>query len=174
MSTKLRSAGQYTGSYPILVQHHCSNGDETATTEPGPPRASHGMRYCRRSGSAAGRMDQSPIRRILRRASAWLLVCTALALTLESGVAGAATNGQQVYVYGSAQYSVTVCGTNQNNNYVCGHANTPTYIPYLPGWWWKGSVKIYNYGASGNYLGLSTCYVPTSQSANWVGCHGWG
>ncbi len=138
------------------------------------PEHAAAVRLTRRSEPAMTPSGRSPVRGMFRRVMAGILAVLALAMTVGPGIAAAGTNGQQIYVYGSQQYSVTVCGTNQNNAHVCGHASTPGYITYLPGWWWKGTIAIYNYGYSGNYLGTSYCYVPVSQSSNWTGCHGWG
>ncbi len=125
------------------------------------------------------RRNRSPLRRTARRLMAASLAL-ALALSVGPEIAAAGTNGQQIYVYGSQQYSVTICGYNQYNNYVCGSGNTPNYITYFPGGWWKTfngrNVTIYNYRSYNEqgYLGASSCYVPTSQASNWIGCHGWG
>jgi hypothetical protein len=76
------------------------------------------------------------------------------------------TNGQQVYIYNGASTAVTICGTNQNNNYVCGSASTArNAYNYFPNWWWKYTITIY-----GNDGWTLRCNVPVSQSGNWTYC----
>jgi hypothetical protein len=130
------------------------------TLEPSPALAGH----------TRGR---SAIRRMARRSILSMLAVLAAAASLGPAIAAAATNGQQIEVVGFAQWSVTVCGTNQNNvPNVCNHWNTPTQETPLFGWWWKGTVKIYNYGYYGQYLGSKQCYVPVYQWSNWTFCPG--
>ena len=113
-------------------------------------------------------------RRFARRLTAGALAGTALAMSVGPGIAAAGTNGQQIVVSGRYQYSVVVCGTNQYNQFICGRHATPAYTTYLGGWWWKGTVTIYNYASNGSYLGATSCYVPVSQPSDWTSCHGWG
>ncbi len=107
-----------------------------------------------------------------RQATAGILALLALGMALMPGIAAAGSNGQQIIVYGRAQYSVTICGTNQNSSYVCGHGNTPGYYTVLRWLVVEGNRDVYSYGASGNYIGTSYCSVPVSQSKNWTYCHG--
>lgn len=126
--------------------------------------------------SKAGSACESAITRIVRRATLGMLAGIALALSIGPGIAAAGTNGQQIYIYdlvSPQQSSVQVCGTNQNNNYVCHSWPTPTSTTELSGWWWVGPVTINNYDANGNLLGQTSCDVPKAQSSNWYPCPGW-
>jgi hypothetical protein len=104
------------------------------------------------------------------------------AVVLSSTVGGAAfagTNGQQVIVVGTAQYSAQICGYNQNNDYVCtGYISTPNPETPVSGSWWVGTITIYGWtgnGASGRYLGSASCDVPSFQwFDDWTKCYtGW-
>ncbi len=100
------------------------------------------------------------------------LTTLALALGTSAGTAAAASNGQQIDVYGYGQASVNLCGQNQNNEYVCHKFNTPSYYTLLSGWWWKGAVQMRDYSAQHVQDGEGACYVPEKQKANFVYCHG--
>ena len=41
---------------------------------------------------------------------------------------------------------------------------------FLDGYWWKGSVSIDWYDLYANYVGTTYCWVPSSQSGDWVTC----
>jgi hypothetical protein len=82
----------------------------------------------------------------------------------------AGTNGQEIEVFTHNSYSIQICGTNQNNNYVCGAWNTPGYANPISGWWWKGTARIvycYGYNLTGCYA-VGYYNIPVSQPNPWV------
>jgi hypothetical protein len=99
------------------------------------------------------------------------------ALVLVPASAHAGINGQHVSVEGVSQYSVKVCGDNENNTFVCtGIIATPTPVTNIPNYWWKGTILIEGYwDAHGqDYLGTSYCAVPTVWWSDWYNCNtGW-
>jgi hypothetical protein len=125
----------------------------------------HARRFQRsaRSEPTAGSIGQSRIRRNFRRAAVGVLAATALALSIGSGTAAAAT---QIYILGDQNY-VRVCGdqdTNTNPIGVDGYwcepwATNISWANEMYGWYWWGWINIWSYDGWGNVIAHSYCYV---------------
>ncbi|MEZ0113841.1 hypothetical protein ABH920_007875 [Catenulispora sp. EB89] len=111
-----------------------------------------------------------------KKLAATLTAVATIALpVVAAGTASAGTNGQQVAV--STWYSdeVKICGTNQNNkpNVCTPKFSVPgsSYVG-LKGWWYKGWVTITGYDNDNGSVRTARCYIPASQSGDWVYCDG--
>jgi hypothetical protein len=111
-----------------------------------------------------------------------LLVTLAVCAAAAAPAANAGSNGQHIFVQGVQQWSVVVCGPNQNRQWTCTPRwPTPYYVTYINGddlfhaptttpYWWVGGLTIFTYGRYGNYLGPKYCNVPRVLATDWWPC----
>ncbi|WP_052434777.1 hypothetical protein [Streptacidiphilus melanogenes] len=92
-----------------------------------------------------------------------------------SGAAFAGTNGQQIEFFDNIGNtgSVAVYGTNQAGQPARHCFDTPVSDNRFGGWWWEGSVTLYEYSGpcsggytTGSLVETQTVNVPQAQSGS--------
>jgi hypothetical protein len=123
-----------------------------------------------------------PHRARRRMAMLAALLATVVALAGLAGVpaAYAGTNGQHVapcaYPFVANAWA-WINGRNQNGQNVTVrniwvNAGGCTTGPLVSRYWWKGWISVgFTNADNGNDIGVVPCYVPPSQSGNWVDCY---
>ncbi|MEU0007827.1 hypothetical protein ABZ079_26960 [Streptomyces sp. NPDC006314] len=89
--------------------------------------------------------------------------------------AAAGTNGQQVIVATHYSDKISICGGNQNGDYTCTGVNTPDGYTHVPGWYWRGWIRItgtqLDSGKPGGTIRVADCWVPKEQDGDWTYCY---
>lgn len=106
----------------------------------------------------------------MRRFLIPLLLAVALAGLASTSPAYAAPDSSQVNFdagySGNQHLALTylkICGTNQNNNYVCWSQNLNyVYSKFVPNWWWKLDRGI-SFQITLHGYGNRTCYIQRSN-----------
>jgi hypothetical protein len=128
-----------------------------------------------------GRSEAKEILLVKRWSKAVAMAASTLGL-LGSGFftsqAYAGTDGQQINLcgYPSSVTSARVSGTGPNGS-IAGPV-TKFFNPALtqcfedlPGYWWKGEVKIEWIGSDNRSIKATTCNVPERQDGDWFNCN---